>query len=198
MVIKLEDKVDAVKLERSIDIFKKLIEQKDPFGDSGISKDDVINNPKLKLCLEYVIDILEKLRYNKSLKLEKVGLLKFNLTQEQKSNVVFPDYPIGISEFCTYINSLIDTEKMKKLSPIDLNRGLKHMGVLHEIVNPKTNHTKTIVNPDVSLKYGISTISYEKNGITIEKIVYDNTGKNFLLNNLEEILESSKKYKSNN
>ena len=183
------DTVSRQELKRAIYIINELIDKKNPFTLENLPETDIINNEKLNLCLKYVNNILENLIQNNSIK-----LFPFTITSQQKALVKFPTYDIGISEFVGYVNNVIDTEKYKKLSPIDLNRGLKQMKILHEIQNPKTGKNRTIINPDAAIKYGITTKKYEVNGITIEKIVYTEAGKKFLLDNLEEILQKSKEY----
>lgn len=189
-----KEKISKQTLERAIFIFDKLIEGNDPFTLNKLSEEDIVNNEKINLCLKYVNNILKNLDQLNSIKVQKVELMPFQITKEQKEQVEFPPYNIGIVEFTRCVNQVIDTERIKKVTAVDINRGLKQMKILYEIKNPKTGRNKTIINPDVASDYGISVEKYEQNGITIEKIVYDQKGKEFLLQNIEQILENAKKY----
>lgn len=183
--------IERKKLERSIYILDRLSTGVNPFDESKVLENNDIDNEKLENCFKYVSGILNDLLENKYVKLEKVKQMEFTITKEQKENVKFPSYPIGIAEFTRCINEVIDTEKVKKLNAVNVTKGLKKMDILHEIKIAQTGRTKTIINPDASQKYGISVITFEKNGIKIEKIIYDDIGKKFLLDNLEDILSNS-------
>jgi len=68
-----------------------------------------------------------------------------------------------------------------------LNRKFKEIGLLDEVSSECK--TKTVTN-DISHKCGIFTESFTSaNGFPYEKVLYNNEGKEFLLNNLIEILE---------
>lgn len=185
-------KKEKEKLERSKHIISSLIKGDNPFNSEKISEDSILKEEKIKRCFEYILEALELVKLDKRGmdKLKKNMLLDFSLTKEQKDIVVFPEYPIGIVEFAKCVNMIVDKEMMKEVSPRKINEGLKKMGILHEVTGSKS--TRTIINPDVAKEYGISVMKYEKNGIKIEKIVYDDIGKKFLLDNIEKILENAK------
>lgn len=191
------DAISRQTLKRAIYIINKLTEGKNPFTSENLSKEDIVNNEKINLCLKYVENILENLSESSSIKLEKVQVLPFEITPQQKKLVKFPEYNIGISEFARCVNEVIDTEKYKKVTAKDLNKGLKQMDILHDIQNPKTKKVKTIVNPDFGIKYGIAVNQFEIRGINIEKVEYDDRGKQFLLDNIENIILKAKECKDN-
>jgi hypothetical protein len=81
---------------------------------------------------------------------------KYIITQKQLDAVEFPDHPIGINDFCNYVNEQLDLTVSKKLSGKILNDKLKKLGILSE--EQSIEGKKRSVTNDTSASYGISMI----------------------------------------
>lgn len=112
--------------------------------------------------------------------------LPFSITAEEKSRVVLPDKSIGVNEFAKCINSVINLQRSKKLSGMELNKQLKRMGVLGE-EKTEEGKTRTVVN-ERSIEFGIETEKRIYSGNEYEMILFNDKGKKFLLDNLEKIM----------
>lgn len=104
-------------LERAKLYIDKLANGINPLDDTVVPENDTINNVRLSRCLFYVSDVLRQV-------IENGGVVKakskkkeaFNITLEAIQKFQFSDTPIPASKIAEHINSLIDTEKMKKIS----------------------------------------------------------------------------------
>jgi|GEM_PF-6400167 len=114
-------------------------------------------------------------------------LTKFMITPEEKTRIVLPDGKIGVNEFARCVNKVINPEQSKNLTGVDLNKQLKKMGILSE-KELEEGKRRTVIN-DQSKEYGIETEPRSFNGTEYEKIVFNEKGKSFLLENLEKIME---------
>ena len=101
------------------------------------------------------------------------------MTVEELDQVVLPEGKIGINDFCSALNRIIDTNKRKGLSGAKLNKYLKEIGVLEEQVDEE-GHKMTVI-ADESRKHGLSTVEKNYGGRVYDQIVYSDEGKKFLM-----------------
>lgn len=118
---------------------------------------------------------------------KKKPKIPFSIDPELLDNLELPDKDISITEFCRAVNGMIDMEAMKRLTPVHMNTQLKKMGILGE-KKDDSGRSETVTT-EHSLEYGISSVSGMYNGREYEKIIYDEQGKRFLVDNLPDILE---------
>lgn len=111
---------------------------------------------------------------------------EFLITAEEKEKVVLPEGKIGVNEFAHCINAVIDLNKSRRLTGVELNKQLKKMGILSEI-ELEDGKKRTTIN-EQSKDYGIETERRNFNGVDYEKVVFNDQGKKFLLENLEKIM----------
>lgn len=174
---------ETEKIEKAINVLQKIAKGIDPLTGGQISEDSFLNDPKIIRCFYFVSEVLDNVvkgAYSNR------NLTNFNITEEQRKNVVFPEGKIGVNEFSKVINKYIDPITSKKITGVELNKRLKKRGILSEV---ETNDGKkrTVTN-DSSIKYGFESISREYNGVEYDQVVINDKGKYFLLENLEKIM----------
>lgn len=179
------------KMIRAREILHSIIEGKEPFSDEEIKSDSFLNEPRMIRCLSYIVKVLtsniEEMNRPRSRRYKQ----EFYITEEELKKVQLPDRNIGINEFCREINAAIETETRKKLTGQVLNKQLKLMGILSEKM-AESGRIHTILS-DCSHEYGITTERASYNGRVIDKIVYTEKGKQFLMDNLFDILQYERK-----
>lgn len=74
---------------------------------------------------------------------------------------------------------------------MEINRQLKKMGILSE-ESLEDGKKRTIVN-DNSKNYGIETVRKNYNGVEYDMVCFNDMGKQFLLDHLEEIAAAKSK-----
>ncbi|MEH7237788.1 hypothetical protein [Bacillus sp. JJ1562] len=97
-----------------------------------------------------------------------------------------PSGNIGINVFAKAVNEVIDENNSKKVNGTVINKRLKALGILSEETTEKGN-TRTITN-DQSEGYGIESVTRHFNNREYQQIVFNEVGKQFLLDNLERIM----------
>lgn len=183
-----EVQMDVAKLKRAREIVDQLVEGIDPYKNEKIESDSFIHDERMIRCMAYISRIIteniENDGVNKSKKVE------FFITSEEVEVIKSPPVPFNISSFAKSVMNSIEAGNRKRLSGAQLNRKLKEMGLLDEISSE--GKTKTVTN-DASHKCGIFTEAFTSaNGFPYEKVLYNDRGKEFLLNNLAKILEYDK------
>lgn len=177
---------ESRKLKRAIEIMKMMAEGLNPFTSEPYDENTFLNDPRMVRCLYYVIEILEKMEAGEIGQFVEKKDLPFIITQEEKAKVVLPEEKIGVNTFAKCINQVINPLKSRKLTGVLLNNQLKKMGILSEEETEGGKH-RTAVN-DTSIQYGIEIMEANYNGNLYEKVVFNDKGKKFLLEHLEEIM----------
>ncbi|HWL22254.1 MAG TPA: hypothetical protein VNR38_00640 [Ureibacillus sp.] len=114
--------------------------------------------------------------------------ITFVITEEQLANVKLPIGKIGINEFARAINKVINPQVSKKVTGQMINKKLKELGILSEIID-EDGKVNTITNEN-SEGYGIESITRNFNGREYQKVVYNDIGKEFLISHIQEWLMS--------
>ncbi len=179
--------VDVEKVENAKTVLTKIAKGVNPVTGGMIDKESFLNDSRMVRCFYFMTEVLDKVMKEMYYNRNREKLEKFIITPEQKSRVVFPEGKIGVNEFSKCINSQLDITKSKKLTGVDLNKRLKKMGVLSE-ENGDDGKFHTIVNQN-SVKYGFETEKRSYNGVEYDKVIINETGKKYLLENLEKIME---------
>lgn len=177
---------DYEKIEKAKIVLQKIAKGVDPLTGEMIKEDSFLNDPRIVRCFYFVTEILDKLingAYGKSTN----KLADFVITSEQKSKVVFPDGKIGVNEFSRCVNQCIDFNASKKLSGVELNKRLKKMGILSE-EGTADGKTRTVTN-EKSAGYGFEMEKRTFKGAEYEMVLINDTGKKYLLDNIETIMK---------
>lgn len=180
---------DLNKLNKAKEILKKIADGINPVNKEPIENGSFLHDPRIKRCLLFVCDIIDN-EIDRELDDISRQLPKFIITPEEKSRVALPEGKIGISEFVRCINNVIDRTRSRKLTAVDINSRLKKIGILGE-EKGESGKSRTILN-EKSSRYGIETEVRNYNGKEYEAIVFNDTGKKFLIENLEKIMEYNK------
>ncbi|KAB3529393.1 hypothetical protein [Alkaliphilus serpentinus] len=174
------ERIDKAKL-----ILEKIAKGVNPVTGEQIENDSFLNDPRVIRCFYFVTEILDNVRkgaYNSGKN------TKFIITPEQKGMVEFPANNIGVNEFSKHVNACLDLSISKKLSGTELNKRLKKLGILSE-EKTEESKTRTITN-EKSKEYGFESEKRSFNGVEYEMVVINDKGKNYLLENIEAIMES--------
>lgn len=173
------------KIQKAKNVLLKMAKGIDPLTGETISEDSYLNDPRIIRCLYFVTEVLDDVLHAPLSNLQAKKRAKFMITPEQKAKVVLKKGLIGMNEFTDCLNMCIDTNKVRRLSGTLINKKLKEMGILGQ--QEKDGKTKTIIN-ESSLQYGFEMMKSVYDGVEYEKLVINDEGKRFLLDNLEGIL----------
>lgn len=171
------------KIERAREIINMIIQGKNPFTGEIIDSESFLNDSKMIRCLCFVNEILLRELTERKTAQTKEG---FKITQEQLINMKLPDQDMGVSDFVNCVNELIDTEKMRRLSTARVNRALKERKILGETTMPDGSHPTTC--NEISKEYGFYCVKARYNDHEYEKIMINEIGKKYLLDNLCDLL----------
>ncbi|THE09452.1 hypothetical protein E1I69_22330 [Bacillus timonensis] len=174
---------DHERLIESKNIIKALANGVNPLTGEKVSNDSFLNSPGIIRPLFFLSQYLEHLP-NTPIKKKKPKA--FTITSEEKSCIVLPSGKIGINVFAKAVNEVIDENKSKKVNGKVINRRLKTLGILSEETTENGN-TRTITN-DQSEGYGIELVTRQFNNREYKQVVFNDIGKQFLLDHLERIM----------
>ncbi|MDR0889764.1 MAG: hypothetical protein LBM28_03835 [Oscillospiraceae bacterium] len=185
------DEQKQQKLEQAKVYIGKLANGYDPFSNALLENDSVLNNVQLSRCFFFIYEVLQEAIQTGSVVSKGVKqsrLPKFALPLSRRSAITTRKKPILITELCDRINAAVNLEAMRKLKVTAFGIWLIEKGFL------------TIVEKDNN-KYKQPTPEGEKIGIIAEWVEYYGQGYNrlkfnaeaqqFLIDNLDEIIEIS-------
>jgi len=171
------------KILKAKEILLKIANGVNPVNGEQIAEESFLHDPRIIRCFYYVAQVLENTARGQY-PTNKPGV--FIITKEEKAKVILPEGKIGVNEFARCINRVIDPSRSKRLTGVILNKQLKKMGILAE-ENYGDGKTRTILN-EKSAEFGIEAEKRNYNGNEYEMILFNDKGKQFLLDNLEEIM----------
>jgi len=178
---------ENTKLERAIQIIKSLVDGIDPFTSEPYADNSLMNDPRMIRCFYFIIEILEKYKAGNMIRYIDRKQLPYKFPPDLAERVKLPPEMIGVNTFSRAVNDVIDPTVCKKITGHALNLQLKKMGILCEIKD-NNGRTRTVTN-EKSAEYGIQTELREFEGRTYEKVVFNDAGKRFLLEHLQEIMD---------
>ena len=174
---------DIEKIEKAKIIIQKIADGTNPTNGLLIETDSFLHDPRIIRCFYYISDVLDGV-INGSYSNKKIT--DFIITNEQKSEVKFTEGNIGVNETAKCINQQINPLISKKVSGALLNKGLKRMGILSELV--ADGKKRTITNEN-SKDYGFFLEKRNYEGREYEMVLINDEGKKFILDNIEKIME---------
>jgi hypothetical protein len=180
--------LEKEKIAKAKEFVQKMAGGINPLNGEQIENDSVLNDPRMVRCLYFIQDVLQA-AIDGQLRTGNVMPEDFVITSDEKAKVQFPQGRIGVNEFARCVNKVIDLNKSKKLTGVELNRKLKKMGVLSEEM--LDNGKKRTALSEKSHEYGIDTEKRHFNGNEYEMVLFNEAGKKFLLDNLDKIMECS-------
>lgn len=168
----------------------KLADGINPLDDSPVPDGDIVNNVRLSRCFFYVSDILRQVIENGGVSAQKVKnqkKLPFALTDEQRSEIRISPRPITVSDIADYLNSLVDTETMTKISSSTITNWLVHLGLL-EIVE-RADGKKSKLPTEEGRGIGIITEDRLGQYGTYRVVLYSPESQQFIYDNIEAALD---------
>jgi hypothetical protein len=177
----LENEIE--RLIESRTILYMLANGLNPADGTSLDHESLFNDSKIIRSLFFLVDHIDSELTEKGRKHRN----SFHITDVQKSMVNLPEGKIGIKEFAKAINEVIDPKISKKINGTLINKQLKKMGILNEL-KTEEGSIRTITN-EKSEGYGIISEIRTFNNRTYEKVLFTDIGKQFLLENIENILK---------
>lgn len=183
----------------------------DPISQKEVDPASIVAEPRLQKCFAFVSDLLDELLANDG----HVALLydgadappnasapqyelvrkkdPFRLSQAQRGRVMIAKGPVTPITFVNHINRVIDSEAMEKLSIKSINTWLLKNEYISQTKQPAVI-TKTVMKPmlkavDIGIEEAETTDP--KTGEIKSRIVLTQKAQQFLLDNLDRILEET-------
>ena len=183
----------------------------DPISQKEIDPASIVAEPRLQKCFAFVSDLLEELLANdghvalsydgadapSNASAPQYELVRkkdpFRLSQEQRGRVMIAKGPVTPITFVNHINRVIDSEAMEKLSIKSINTWLLKNEYISQTKQPAVI-TKTVMKPmlkavDIGIEEAETTDP--KTGEIKSRIVLTQKAQQFLLDNLDRILEET-------
>lgn len=171
-------------IEEAKKIIENIAKGINPINGEPITERSFFNDARVIRCFYYVVEILNNVKngfYNSK------GVKQFKITPEQKDIIKFPSEKIGVNEFSKCINKVLDLNISKKVTGVELNKKLKYLGILGE-EKSHDGKMRTITN-EKSKEYGFESEKRSYNGIDYNKVVINDYGKKYLLENIEFLMQ---------
>lgn len=183
----------------------------DPISQKEVDPASIVAEPRLQKCFAFVSDLLEELLANDghvalsydgadappNASAPQYELVRkkdpFRLSQEQRGRVMIAKGPVTPITFVNHINRVIDSEAMEKLSIKSINTWLLKNEYISQTKQPAVI-TKTVMKPmlkavDIGIEEAETTDP--KTGEIKSRIVLTQKAQQFLLDNLDRILEEA-------
>ena len=183
----------------------------DPISQKEVDPASIVAEPRLQKCFAFVSDLLDELLANDghvalsydgadappNASAPQYELVRkkdpFRLSQEQRGRVMIAKGPVTPITFVNHINRVIDSEAMEKLSIKSINTWLLKNEYISQTKQPAVI-TKTVMKPmlkaaDIGIEEAETTDP--KTGEIKSRIVLTQKAQQFLLDNLDRILEEA-------
>lgn len=177
--------LEKEKLVKANEILRKMANGINPLNGEPIEEGSFLHDARMIRCLYFIQEVLNR-AIDGQLRTSANKQEAFIITADEKRRIELPHGSIGVNVFAKCVNSVIDLNNSKKVSGMELNKRLKKMGVLGEEVLAD-GKTRTVAGAK-SLEYGIETEKRNHHGNDYEMILFNDQGKKYLLDNLEEIM----------
>ncbi len=166
-----------------------------PLDESPVNNDDIVRNIRISKCLLYVSEVLDEViekginnnaqpYYRRE---KKPAKEEFNISYDNRERFLFSSRPLTVSEIANGISELIDTEKVNPLKATVINEWLLQNGFLYEEVRNGKSHK--LVTEEGRL-IGINEVEIiSKAGIPYKRITHSIESQQFIIDNLDSIIE---------
>lgn len=170
-----------------------LIEGRDP--KTGYKVDDtILNSSTNKQILKDTVSILNsflRLDFNPT-KIDKRKKYAFYLSEEERNSIVISDTPVTISAFVHRLNAPIKPT-MKKITIGQITKWLVDKGYLSEVIDEYGKKVKIATKQSSSI--GINTEERISDaGRLYHVVVYDKFAQQFIIENLDDIVDQEIHY----
>lgn len=177
---------------------EKLANGINPLTDMEVAENDVVNNVRISRCLFYVADVLGQVLDNGGVHKKSSSKKEpLKLTTEQLVNFEYFPTPVPVSVFVEKVNSLVDTNVMKKLKTTSITNWLVDIEMLQvvELPNGRTNKMPT----EKGTALGITTETRVGQYGEYSIVLYDINAQHFIIDNFDAVVavNNQKKSKTN-
>ena len=186
--------MEPEKLQRAKDILDHLANGVNPFTNAPVPDYELLNNVRISRCFFFVSDILRQIIENGRIcaqpevpvrRREKPPL---SIPSEQRAAFAFSHQPLTASEIAVRINRLAPNPSMRKLNYEAITSFLCDIGMLQTV--PLESGKRTRRPTALGLAQGISVEERTSPSGTYQVVVYNRQAQQFLLENLDSLLES--------
>ena len=167
-----------------------------PLTDEAVKDDDIINNVRISRCLFYVSDILRQAIDNGGINpafssqpkvTSSDELYPFAISTEELKKFEYSDTPINITALTKRINTLVDTERIKKLSNNKILNWLLQIDFLYEETTPEGRKKRRPT--EMGLSVGITEELRSGMYGEYKAVVYNRTAQEFIIDNLHAVCD---------
>lgn len=165
----------------------------DPLTGQPVREGDIVRNQRISKCLTYVSGVLESVieegaERERTVRLRSADKEYFSLTEEQIDSLQPTVQPLSVSKLAAYINELIDSGRMRKLTRTAVVAWLVDAGFLSE---ETTDAGRKITKPtDAGREIGIYESELEdETGRVIRYVTYNKSAQQFVFDNITAIAE---------
>lgn len=179
--------IDLMKLDTAITYIKRIAEGNDPVTNKPTENDSTLNNPNIIRCMYFVQEVLELLRDNGGMIESRKKSAKEPFPYQVLDNYVY-EKDKSISFIMSQIKEMINNPDVKMISYRPITDWLKAAGYLDEKVDLRTGK-KISVSTEKGAQLGIYMEDRTSmRGDTYQVVMYDRRAQEFLINNMEAIV----------
>ena len=151
-------------------------------------KDTLLNKRQNKELFKDIIALLDEIIDNKLVSSDKRRKKPFYITAEQIQSIKVFDEPVSISAFVCSLNSIYQSEGMRKLKATDITSWLADQGYLSELLNYNGCYCRELT--EKSMDIGLSIVKKNNQyGKEYNVIMYSSKSQQFIIDHLSEILD---------
>ena len=173
-------------LKRAKDYIDDMSNGIDPITKNKVSKDDLINNPRISKCLFYVGCILNDYLVKETKKIPKP---KFYLTNEEKKKFTY-NGDLIVSSLAKKISNLKTNENMRSLKCTSITNWLLSLGYLKVVMQGgKNRKLPTQIGKNLGL-YSQVRLGYRGK---YEVVLYNKDAQLFIMENIDKIISFTNK-----
>lgn len=184
------------KMQRAKMYMDRLANGINPITEAEVPEDSILNNVRLSRCFFYVSDILEQVIQNGGVVRPQRAAptprrARFVLTEEQRNSFSVSADPISITELTGRLNGLIDSQAVSPLPRTAVTNWLLDKGFLEQAV--QSDGKKRRVPTEQGTYIGLCSQLRQGPGGEYPVILYTADAQRFILDNLDDILQSHEK-----
>ena len=172
----------------------KLANGINPLDDRPVGTDEVLNNERIRKCLAYAAEVLDKSAGGENSQptvRKSRSKQEFSVSRKDAAKIPVSSAPMRISQFTAVINDAVCGNGMKKLQSRMINAWLVEKGFLKNSEEFPGKHHREVT--ERSQEIGIE--ARQEMGVNgpYTAIVYHEKAQRFIIDHLSEIVEFSAK-----
>lgn len=168
----------------------KLAQGINPIDDNPLPEGDTVNNVRISRCFFFVSDVLRRVIENGGVAPRRgsksLGQNPFHLTDTERKQFAFSDYPIPISEISKRLNALTNKADMKKITYQQIRTWLAANGILTDAETIGGGRAKHPTELGKSL--GITVELRSGASKDYQVVLYNRDAQQFILDNIDAIV----------